>query len=102
MNCRKSWLTTGGDSTVRISPLIRNSGEAPVCRCTSEAPCSAANRINCSKFMIDPLREGRRYSSPEDLDPRKTPLTTDLTDNTDGKGIEDVCAHGEDRTRPYP
>ena len=52
-----SSATTGGDSTVRIRPLIRKSGDAPVCKCTSEAPCSTANRINWSKFMLMPRVE---------------------------------------------
>ena len=37
---------------------IRKSGAAPVWRCTSEALCSTANRINWSKFMEGPLSEG--------------------------------------------
>src|ERR1700728_1934322 len=65
MNCRRSSLTTGGDSTVRIIPLIRKSGEAPVCKRTSEAPWSTANRISWSKFMDDPLSEGRMNTSSE-------------------------------------
>src|SRR4029077_4204848 len=43
-----------GDSTVRICPLMRKSGAAPVWRCTSDAPSWTPNRINWSKFMGDP------------------------------------------------
>src|SRR5262249_6286691 len=57
MNSRRWLSTTGGDSTARIWLLMRKSGDAEVCRCTSDAPCSTANRINWSKFIEKPPTE---------------------------------------------
>ncbi len=70
INAPSSSAEIAGDSTARISPPIRSSGEAPVWKWMSEAPCSTANLMNGSNFMRMPRESeedgstGRRDVQP--------------------------------------